>query len=353
MSKKIKADMNFLEYPTNVVDFKSKDNKIYELKISDDKYYKLVSRADDRLPSSKDKIVFYYFLHELKKSGFKNNIVTISRYKTSKEIWGVVGKCYYTRIETALSRYKGVTAEFHGCFFSDGKYSTVEFGFIDNWGIIKETGKLEIKFNDYFIEQMKKTHFYRNIDFDEIKNLKSDIALRLYEYLLKLRLPFKIGIIKLGEKLTLAKTALYPSLINPLLRRSLKEINKKTSLKIDFNYNKDRKIITFFPAKPTSQIIQNPEENSFNLSDDTPTKEILKTLSKKEFTTLETRAKNSLRTQGWYFTDSPRSKDIIKEEMVKLFVEDKEDILVAQDRLNDPKAEYIDFDDLKKELNLE
>ena len=324
MSNKLKADMNFLEYPTNVVDFKSKDNKIYKLKMSDDKYYKLVSRADDRLPSSKDKIIFYYFLKELKNNGFKNNTVIISRYKTAKEIWNNTSTNRYKRIETALSRYKGVTAEFHGCFFSDGKYSSVEFGFIDNWGIIKETGKLEIKFNDYFIEQMKKTNFYRNIDFDEIKNLKSDIALRLYEYLLKLRLPFKIGIIKLGEKLTLAEAALYPSIINPLLKRSLKEINKKTSLKIDFNYNSSRKIITFFPAKPNSQTIQNPEENSFNLSDDTTTKEILKTLSKKEFTTLETKAKNSLRTQGWYFTDSPRSKDIIKEEMVKIFVEEKE-----------------------------
>jgi Rad3-related DNA helicase len=119
MSNKLKADMNFLEYPTNVVDFKSKDNKIYELKISDDKYYKLVSRADDRLPSSKDKIIFYYFLKELKNNGFKNNTVIISRYKTAKEIWNNTSTNRYKRIETALSRYKGVTAEFHGCFFSD------------------------------------------------------------------------------------------------------------------------------------------------------------------------------------------------------------------------------------------
>ena len=324
MSNKLKTDMNFLEYPTNVVDFKSKDNKIYELKMSDDKYYKLVSRADDRLPSSKDKIVFYYFLKKLKKNGFKNNTIIISRYKTSKEIWGVVGKCYYTRIETALSRYKGVTAEFHGCFFSDGKYSSIEFGFIDSWGIIKETGKLKIKFNDYFIEQMKKTNFYRNIEFDEIKNLKSDIALRLYEYLLKLRLPFKIGIIKLGQKLTLAESNLYPSIINPLLKRSLKEINKKTSLKIDFNYNKERKIITFFPAKPNSQIVQKTEEKNFNLSDDTITENILSTLSKEEYTILESKTTKSLKEQNYYLPDSERGRKIIKEEMVKILVEDKE-----------------------------
>jgi len=188
-------------------------------------------------------------------------------------------------------------------------------------------GKLEIKFNDFFIEQMRKTNFYRNIDFEEIKSLKSNIALRLYEYLLKQKLPFGIGIIKLGEKLTLAESNLYPSIIKPLLTRSLKEVNKKTSLKIDFSYNEKRKIITFFAMRP--EIInkiqkEDIKKEDFKLADDTLFKENLYILPKSEYKKLKETAKNSLKDNVFIPEKLKKTKAIIEEEMLSIIKNQKQ-----------------------------
>jgi hypothetical protein len=73
----------------------------------------------------------------------------------------------------------------------------------------------------------------------------------------------------------------------------------------------------------------------------------LNTLSKEEYTILESRTIKSLKEQNYYLPNSERGRNIIKEEMVKILVEEKE-ALISQDRLNDPKAEYIDFEKIKK-----
>lgn len=41
-----------------------------------------------------------------------------------------------------------------------------------------------------------------------------------------------------------------------------------------------------------------------------------------------------------------RSKSWIIRQSIESYLEDLEDILIAEERLKDPKAEYVDFDDL-------
>ena len=321
MSKNIKQDINFLEYPSHVVDYQS-NKQIFKME-TDKGSFTLASSANNRLPSGRDRVILYHFLKELSKDGFKEKKIITSRYAVSKDIWGTASNHYYKKIIEALTRYTGLTATFDNIFYEGKQYKKRIFHFIESVDFM-ENGKLIIIFNETFINQLKTTHYYRLINYDEIKTLRSNLSVRLYEYLLKLNLPFKIGIIKLGKKLTLAENQLYPSVILQKFERSLKEINKKTTLKIDFNYNKERKIITFFPAKPDSQIIQKTEENNFNLSDDTTTKEILNTLSKEEYTILESKTIAILKEQNYYLPDSERGRNIIKEEMVKILVEEKE-----------------------------
>jgi RHH-type rel operon transcriptional repressor/antitoxin RelB len=47
-----------------------------------------------------------------------------------------------------------------------------------------------------------------------------------------------------------------------------------------------------------------------------------------------------------------RSKSWLIRQSIESYLDDLDDILVAEKRLRDPKAEYVDLDDLKKELNL-
>jgi len=233
MPKNIKQDINFLEYPSHVVDYQS-NRQIFKME-TDKGSFILSSSANNRLPSGKDRVILYHFLKELSKKGFEEKKIITSRYAVSKEIWGTASNHYYKKIIEALTRYTGLTAIFDNIFYEGKQYKKRIFHFIESVDFM-ENGKLIVIFNETFIEQLKTTNYYRLINYNEIKTLRSNLSVRLYEYLLKLNLPFKIGIIKLGKKLTLAENQLYPSVILQKFERSLKEINKKTSLKIDFNY---------------------------------------------------------------------------------------------------------------------
>lgn len=242
--RRIKTDINFLEYPCHVVDNKSIDKKVYKIKTNRGTFT-LSSSASNRLPSSKDRIIFYYFIRELAKKDFDIRTIITNRHIVSMEIWGASSGRYNEMIIESLERYKGLTAKFENIFYDGFEYKIKMFGFIDNFHL-KKNGSLSVVFNEELINQLKKSEYYRLVNYEEIKKLRSNIAIRLYEYLLKQKFPFKIGVVKLGNKLTLAKSRLYQSVIIKTLNRTLDEVNLKTSLNIDFKYNQTTKIITFF-----------------------------------------------------------------------------------------------------------
>lgn len=47
-----------------------------------------------------------------------------------------------------------------------------------------------------------------------------------------------------------------------------------------------------------------------------------------------------------------RSKSWVMREGLKQYLEDIEDIIIAEERLRDPNAEFVSFDDVKRELDL-
>lgn len=47
-----------------------------------------------------------------------------------------------------------------------------------------------------------------------------------------------------------------------------------------------------------------------------------------------------------------RSKSWVMREGLKQFLEDIEDVVIAEERLRDPNAKYVSFDEVKRELDL-
>lgn len=320
MDKQVKQDINFLEYPLHVIDYQG-DTQKFELK-TDRGTFQLIASADSRLPSSEDRLILYYFLRALSSAGYENNVVKTTRYQVSKDIWGRRSTPYYEMIRKSLTRYAGLVVRFENVFYKNSKYETLLFHVIDTLKISE--GTLEVVFNKEFIEQMKNSNYYRMINYEEMKSLRSNTSIRLYEYLIKQPLPFSISVLKLGEKLTFSKNDLFPSTILRRVKPAVAEINKKTSLKIEMKFNQGTKICRFTAMRPDGVVaLKAAADEPFELADDTPDLSMLDSLSKDEYAALESKAVDSLRSANHFMGNGERSRLMIREEMLRLRIQNE------------------------------
>ncbi|MEK7339988.1 MAG: DnaA N-terminal domain-containing protein [Verrucomicrobiota bacterium] len=254
----IKEDMNFLEYPTWKVSRKDnsktltmkKENGTYEIKTS-----------EDRLPDGFDRIVLYYLLHKLyttTNGKFDSLKIPATSYEIAKNIYPDMkktGKREYDRIMTTLKRWVGVTVKFDGIFYDGDGHTTRLFGIIDSIIFDKETKKFrKIRFSPEYIEQLQRTNFFISLNFNDIIKLPDPIALRLYEIQSKNFLRgtmFKIGVRKLGEKLTLS--CKYPSQIAREAKSAVDRTNEALGLNTEFEYDPDTEQCTFRKLKPVKE----------------------------------------------------------------------------------------------------
>jgi hypothetical protein len=242
----IKDDINFLEYPNWIVSERSNSKTLI---IEREKGTYVISTTDSvkRLPDRTDKILLYYLLHLILPTK-KNNLI-ITRYNILKNVFGSTSRQYYERIVESFDRWCGVFIKFEGIFYEGDSYTKRGFHILDGYKL-DEDGRLEIDFNEQYLEQLRNTNYFKLIDFDEYKRLRRPVSARLYEILVKTfkdRDTWQIGIIKLAEKLTLEKR--YPSQILEKLIPAVNEINKRTGLKIHFDYNKETHVCTFTKVK--------------------------------------------------------------------------------------------------------
>lgn len=326
MGNNIKQDVNFLEYPLHVVDYQG-SQQILEIK-TDRGSFRLVSGADDRLPSSEDRVILYYFMKKLMASNYSDHVVETTRYQVCKDIWDSQGKRYYDMVVKSLKRYTKLSAEFNNVFYENKHYNTKIFHIIDSTVI--EDGQLIVTFNKIFVDHMHKSHFYRMINYEEIKKLRSNTAIRLYEYMIKQPLPFTIGIVKLGEKLTFPNKERFPSTILRRVNPAVEEINKKTSLKISMAYDQDARICRFTAMRPESLIaFEKKKDEPFELIDDTPDLSMLDALATEKRAALEERAKTALSEAGHYLGNGERGRMMVREEMLRMLLAEKENIHAA------------------------
>jgi hypothetical protein len=239
----IKQDINFLEH--NLWSPRERDKKIVYQTIDSDRY-KLISY--DGLPNKVDMMILYYLLLFSQNKRYKRTI-KLSMYE-------ILNGCNIhpnperkERLKESLERWKNVSINFQGVFYNGVEYEQISFGILDTWSIVKGENKVEIKFNEEWLYKIKNSNFFKYISFTEMKDLRSPIAIRLYEILSKSfykRDRWEISSQKLAVKIPLSQK--YHSKIIEKIKPAVKIINEKTSLNIKMNVKKTKKndgIITF------------------------------------------------------------------------------------------------------------
>ncbi len=261
-NKMIKDDINFLEYPNWLT---TRHKKVTAWTVQRDHgKYEILSPLG--LPNQFDKIIVYSLLHKLyKETEFMNRSLTTSRYEIARHVFDGVhfSKQTYQRIITALKKWKAISINFEGIFYEGDTYTIRGFSIIDEYVLCPKSGQLTVRFNEAYIKQLQETKFYKLIDFEQYKRLHKDSSTRLYEILTKNfkdRGVWAINIQSLAEKLTFEKRAqaraYYPSDILRYLKPAINEINKKTDLYINFQFNKDTGICIFKKLdKPKEQFV--------------------------------------------------------------------------------------------------
>ncbi len=271
----IKDDINFLEYPNWLVSERNTP-KTYTIEKDGGKYVISTTEDIDRLPDRTDKIVLYYLLYIIIPA--QDNKLTMTRYDILKNSLGRISKKDYKRLMDSLNRWGSITIKFEGIFYDDDGYTTRLFHIIDGYKLDAK-GRLKIYFNEQYLDQLRKTNFFKFINFEEYKRLTKPMSARLYEILIKSfkdRIIWQIGILKLSEKLTLTKK--YPSHILEKLIPAINEINIKTELEIKFEYDKKTQICTFTKIK---KVKQKEETRKLELPKDDKFKKLITLLPQK------------------------------------------------------------------------
>ena len=246
MKNLVKQDINFLEYPLYGLNERAGKQDI-EVILGKKKYELNVGY---KTPNSTDMLYLYYFMKRSQENNFERKIV-LQRANIIKEVAPSDTTYYYKRLRDTLKVWRNIGLSFQGTFYDGEKYQTLVFGVLD-YGEVKDDGTVHIAFNEIFLKILKETNFYRYIDFNELKKLRRPVSRRLYEILKKSKLPLKIEIKKLAQKLTLDRK--YPSDIIIKLKPAVNEINKNTDFDILFSYKKNEigKTICIFEKMATN-----------------------------------------------------------------------------------------------------
>jgi len=243
----VKHDMNFLEYSlwfqnereasslVNGATFEDRDGFIY--------------KTAYKLPVKKD-LIYLFALLVKSQSDSWNNEFEMTRYELLK-MCGCEksGKNAYKRLEDSLKRWMHVVIEFSGTFYDGNEYQIMQFHIIDSWKVCKKTKNLQIRLSPDFIKQQQNSNFFKLVNFDEVKSLRTSISTRLYEILVKAfqsRSEWSIDCLKLAEKIPIRLK--YPSHIIPKIKSALEHINEYTSNTFSLSVKKicrGKSILTF------------------------------------------------------------------------------------------------------------
>lgn len=228
----IKQNINFLEYPLWFQNdrFAEAHPEGHVWKDLDGFVY----RSGYKVPVKTDAIFLLYLLMQSQKNGYAEEI-TVTRHQVIRDCGLVVDSKWYDRLEDSLERWKMVGIKFEGSFYDGNNYKTINFGVIDSWSIHDETKDLKITFSPSFVKMMVGKGFFKYINFNEFKQLRSSLATRLYEILIKSyqgREEWEIDAVTLAQKIPMAER--YPAHIVPKIRAAVNRINRSTDMRFDF-----------------------------------------------------------------------------------------------------------------------
>jgi len=269
MSNELKQDINFLEYPLWSINTRPANTVI---KWEDDDSFKF---SCAKLPTKVDMLILYYLLLECQNNNWSDKLV-LSRYQILKGCDISISQPKYKRLEQSLDIWSSVYIKYSGVFYDDKKYQSINFHIIDDWKVKEGDTKVRISLNPLWVEKIKNSHFFKYISFTQMKSLRSPLALRLYELLIKTfynRTKWEIDIIKLGQKIPMQEK--YMSDIVPKIETAVKRISIKTDLNISLKIvkqgrGKGKFIFTKKPKKVKKQLdlpMGIPDEVDFLIPD--------------------------------------------------------------------------------------
>ena len=252
-------DINLLEYPLYFVNDK---NKGQNFKFEQIDGYKLISKYK---PGKNDILVLYCILLKSKNQGWQDRVVT-NFYDIARTCGFDSSGKSYERIKQSLNCWVSCSIYFDNSFYTKTKYETFNTNIFQHWQYDKQENKLEILFTEKFLQKVKESEFFKIIDFETIKKIRSPLAMRLYDVLSKSFYnsnTFIIDMHKLAAKLTLSEK--YISKIEPRVTAAIKSINEDTSLNIEYEIEKTGKnkaTVTFrkIPKRMASLMRKNPEQ---------------------------------------------------------------------------------------------
>ncbi len=241
-NKHIKQDINMLEYPLWMPDEKLPS------KIPDDKGFiwqdreGYVYRCGYKVPTKLDIIYLMYLLYRSQQEGWREEI-ELSRYEILKSCGYVSCRpADYERLEDSLERWKMVGVKFKGTFYDGKKYIAISFGVIDTWKIDEESKKLKIRFNKEWLTRIKNSSYFKYLSFDQIRALRSPLAMRLYEILIKSfqnRKEWSIDAKKLAQKIPMKEKSV--AHIIPKIKAAVNRINNNSNFKIELTIKRPKR----------------------------------------------------------------------------------------------------------------
>ena len=228
MRKYVKQNLNDSEFAMWFQKVIKNNGKTF--KWTDRQGYTFVAAAGT--PSKVDILFLYFFMLKTQQNNWDRELI-LTRYEVLKSCDITPSKAQYDRLIESLKKWKGVTISFAGTFYNGEKYIDMEFGIIETWELRKNDKKLRIELNNNWLLKTKESPFYRYVNFEEIKKLKSPLSLRLFEILDKNfygRNIWEIGILKLGAKIPMAEKHI--AHIIPKVQAAVRKIKDKTSLDV-------------------------------------------------------------------------------------------------------------------------
>jgi hypothetical protein len=242
-------EINIIEYSPWIAYEIRGGKTIYERVIQTESGFVKIKYGSGSVPDRTDALIFYYLLMCCQQN--HTNVVKVSRYQICQDCnLGICGQSY-DKIEKAADKYMSMHIIANNCWFDGKKYRTVMFQLVNSFKYDQESDKIVFELNEDFMKIMN-DGILNFIKFDDIKQLKKPVAMRLYELFVKnltIRNNWKISIAKLAVKLTLNER--YQSRILYKINDGLAEINEKLDTKYAYKTEKgkDGLILIFYKKK--------------------------------------------------------------------------------------------------------
>lgn len=233
--RKVKTDINFLNQPLWMLSDRNSEGFVWSWE--DGEGGSFVYRTA-YIPPSKTDAIFLYFLLSYSQQNNWIQEFEISQYQVLTGCGIKPGKKWRLRLQESLERWMHLVVTFDKTFYDGQTQSridkTMQFHILESWSLDNTTKKLYVRFNREWLENTEHSVYYKNLVFEQLRLLKSPVAMRLFEILIKSFQQsnvFEIGAKNLARKMPLSFR--YPSDIVKKIKSGINRINNQTSLQLE------------------------------------------------------------------------------------------------------------------------